>query len=249
MSSLLTEGQYFGWVVQDLENEFFKLTKTHYLPETDIEEHYHENNYISLLINGGYVEQYKKDNALIEAGNIIFRPAGYNHSNNFGQAGGACFNIEFKYNWQQNIDFGLQLPAKHTIYKTGSLPSIYKLLYFFNHAFNKPAEENIYFEFVLDWLFQINKQVPVKSKLAWIEKVMSIIESEPGIHHTIHSLAARVFTHPIYLARAFKEKTGFTIGEYQLKAKLDKAMVLLFNTNFPVNDIAFETGFTDAARL
>ncbi len=249
MSLLLKGGQYFGKEVKERENDFLKFTITHYQPGTAITEHYHENHYLSLLINGKYQEQHKSEDALLESGSVIFRPSGYNHANNFGKAGGACFNIEFKENWQQNINLKLSLPAKHIVYKTGSLPAIYKLLYAFNNSFVASSEADIYFELVLDWLCWVNQPVPVKPKSGWIEKVMLIIQNEPENHHTIQALADRVCTHPIYLARAFKQKTGLTIGEYQLKFKLEKAVALLFNTNLPVSEIAFLAGFFDAAHF
>jgi transcriptional regulator GlxA family with amidase domain len=51
------------------------------------------------------------------------------------------------------------------------------------------------------------------------------------------------------MARAFKERTGYTIGEYQLKSKLTHAQQLLINSRLSVTEISMATGFFDTAHF
>lgn len=123
----LQESEYFGKNAITHENEIFKLSQYHYEPNFEISEHYHENNYIIVLIKGNYLEKNRKQINVIQTGNILFRPKDYNHCNTFANNGGSCFKIEFKKNWNQNIEFDFRLPTHYENYITGTFASIYKL--------------------------------------------------------------------------------------------------------------------------
>jgi AraC family transcriptional regulator len=244
MGIILSPGHYFGKEQQFNENASFKLNITAYQPEIHIHEHYHENAYLSLLISGGYEEVSKKASNGITPGEVLFRPAGYNHANHFRLAGARCLNIEFKQNVLQQLELPAALPGKMIVYKAGTFDYLYRLLYFFSQDPGISLPE----EYILSWLSEYTADnIPVR--LPWLPKVKAILENEFDTHHTIKSVAARVFVHPIYLARAFKEREGITIGEYQLKMRVREAMKLLFTTTLPVTDIAFAAGFSDASHL
>jgi AraC-like DNA-binding protein len=245
MSVKLYEGEHFGKEIRALENDCFKWTLNSYESGTIVQKHHHENNYLSLLINGNYNEKNKYENTIIETGSLIFRPSQYSHCHDLKVNHYSAFNIEFKENWKQQVDFNFKLPSKSIIYKAGCFSSVYKLFYYFINNYT----EDFLSEFVLDWLVEVNKNPLLNTSLPWLKKTKEILEKELDVHHTIQSISEKVFIHPIYLAGAFKKKTGSTIGEYQMKVKLEKAVLLLFNTKKPVNEIAFEAGFYDAAHL
>lgn len=244
MSILLSSGNYFGTEQQFNEDISFKLNITQYLPDVDIPEHYHENAYLSLLINGAYEETNRKEETIVTPGEIVFRPAGYNHTNHFSKAGGKCLNIELKKDLLQKYDLDKLIPKGAAVYKAGVFEYLYRVLYSFTNDVAADLSE----EYILNWLAAHSEnKIPVR--LVWLPKVKTILETEFDVHHTIQSIADRVFVHPIYLARAFKEREGLTIGEYQLKARVKKAMELLFNSGMSVAQIGYTTGFTDAAHL
>jgi AraC-like DNA-binding protein len=210
-----------------------------------VSTHYHDNSYISILIKGGYSEKTNNDIATITPGDILFRPASYVHENDFENNGGTCFNIEFKSEWFRYFDTKLALPSHFTQYKPGHFPSLYKLLI----NFQQDYKEDNAMEFIADWLFQVNAKTVAESPQPWFEKLVRILDNELDCFHSLQSLSARIFIHPIYLARAFKEKTGLTVGEYQLKAKLSNALSLLLNTSLPISDISASNGFFDDAHF
>ncbi len=241
----LTEGNYFGNLLHTKQDEFVQYSLTSYSPHTCIEKHLHENSYISVLVRGCYAEVNNEGDTFLQSGNIIYRPAGCCHTNEFDKHGGTCFNIELKKNWQQLFDSDIPLPKKATLFKPGSMPAFSKLLaHFFN---NSPI--GLSAELLLHGLLAMGEVKTGNPSLSWINNVKQLLENETSEHQSVQSIARRVFVHPVYLSRAFKQKTGYTIGEYQLKMKLEKAFALLVNTNMPVNEIAFKTGFHDTPHL
>ncbi|MBR2466531.1 MAG: helix-turn-helix domain-containing protein [Clostridia bacterium] len=53
--------------------------------------------------------------------------------------------------------------------------------------------------------------------------------------------------HPFYISKVLKDKKGITLKQYIIKYKLGAARAMLENTPKTINEIAEETGFTDAS--
>lgn len=244
MAILLSSGNYFGAEKKCHENSSFKFNITQYEPFNEIATHSHENAYLSLLINGNYEESVSNKKELVDPGQILFRPAGYRHANQFLKPGGRCFNIELKKEFLEKYMLMPAIPKISVTYKAGAFPDVYKVMYSFCSDHYMALCE----EYMLSWLTE-NARYKISSRLVWLSKVKNILANEFEVHHTIESVAKRVFVHPLYMARAFKEKEGITFGEYQLKMRLEKAMELLFKTCGSVNDIAYSAGFADASHL
>ncbi|GAA0550266.1 helix-turn-helix transcriptional regulator [Chitinophaga japonensis] len=244
MALVLPTGTYFGEERKQEENACLRVNITRYEPLTGIREHYHENAYLSLLINGHYQERHKREDRIVAPGEVIFRPAGYDHANHFGGQGGSCLNIEFRREALQELAPARVLPAKTTLYPPGAFAGLYRLLYCFVNDLAPGLPE----EYLFHWLAE-SMAVKVPARLRWLPAVKAILENELDVHHSIASLAARVHVHPVYLARAFKEREGLTPGEYHLQVRVKKAMELLFRTQQSVSAIAYATGFADAAHL
>ncbi|HVI46417.1 MAG TPA: helix-turn-helix domain-containing protein [Chitinophaga sp.] len=244
MAIILSPGIFFGEEKKVHENAFFRMNIAHYDPYTDIREHHHENAYLSLLIKGDYHEKNRKEQHTLASGEFIFRPAGYNHANHFMDRGGSCLNIEFKQDILQQHELYLSFPEKATRYKVGTFTSLYKLLY----CFIKDIDNGMPEDYIINWLAD-NKPGNIALRLPWLPQAIHILETEFDVHHSIRSLSERVHVHPVYLARAFKERTGFTPGEYQLKMRVQRTMELLFSTNLSVTQIAYAAGFSDTAHM
>jgi AraC family transcriptional regulator len=244
MAIVLESGQFFGEEKQVNKDDSFKMNITHYDPLVRIQRHYHENAYLSLLISGKYSEKNSAQQMQLQAGEVIFRPAGYEHANDFPVEGGNCLNIEIKKEVVDQFDLANHLPQEMKVYAVGELAWLYQVFYEFKCGQRPDFLE----EHLVNWLSQ-KVQFKTPSRLPWLSSLKSILESEYDGNHTIPSLAKRVFVHPIYLARAFKEKTGLTIGNYQSKVRMRKATALIFKTDKTISDIALTTGFSDSAHL
>lgn len=241
----LREGEYLGQNLKSIENSLFRFSITSYRPYSILEKHYHQNNYLSLLIEGNYLERNSSDESFIIAGDILFRPSAYTHENIFKSNSGRCFNIEFKSGWNKDADANLKIPDSFKHFKSGNFPPLYKL--FTN--FQRQYSEDLSSELIFDWIFQVNRSTISAGHQPWIKKVQTIIKDEIEVFHSLQSLSERVFVHPVHLSRAFKEKTGFTISVYQLKIKLSNSISLLFNTSLSISDISYRNGFYDEAHF
>lgn len=62
---------------------------------------------------------------------------------------------------------------------------------------------------------------------------------------SIQLLARYVYLTPNYLAAVFKKETGFTIGQYCLRQRMERARQLLTDTRLKLNQIARMVGYRD----
>ncbi|PYF74746.1 helix-turn-helix domain-containing protein [Pedobacter nutrimenti] len=244
MSISLTTGKYFGTEEKKVESPLFRINMTNYQSYSTIEQHYHQNSYLSMLVRGTYLENSSDMNRRIAPGEVILRPSGYNHANSFPAPGGSCMNIEFHQDALKSLDIAAYIPEKTKVYPAGAFTDLYKLLYLFiNDGDACNAQEH-----VINWISSMKPPV-VALRLPWLAKLRQILEDELETQHSLEQLSGRVFVHPVYLARAFREKEGLTIGEYRLKMRLKKSVRLLFETDLPISEIAYTTGFTDPAHF
>lgn len=65
----------------------------------------------------------------------------------------------------------------------------------------------------------------------------------------LDTLEARFGVSRRHMSRLFREFTGLSIGEFQQRARLDRACELLAGTDLPIGEIAFRVGFDSGAAL
>lgn len=240
----LKEGTYFGEDVQTLQNDWISLSITSYDEDTVLQEHHHENSYLSLLLAGEYSEETTYNSKTVRPGELIFRPGYYSHQNRFSRIKGSCFNIELKPGWNEILDWKLPLPERCIHFQKPDFPALFTLLYNFKTC-NK---EDYCIEFISEWLKEVNHDKDITNK-PLVNKLIKILENEFSCFHSLASLSERVKAHPVYMSRVFKSWTGMTIGEYQLNAKLKHAVKVLFTTNDPISEVSFAHGFYDDAHF
>lgn len=80
-----------------------------------------------------------------------------------------------------------------------------------------------------------------------INQAIQIIEQSYMKNIRLDYIANQVHVNPQYLSRLFKQETNFNYSEYLTLFRLEKAMELLLNTDYPIFRIAQEVGFSDAS--
>lgn len=241
MPQLLKQGAYFGNLDKQVDHKWFSISITSYQGFESIEPHQHSNPYISLLLKGSYREENEKDSTVIKTGQAVIRPAGYVHANVF-DSDSLCFNVEWKpLTWSNE----LELMSFSEIRPASDFFSLQKLVAAQFHDVHLSLQT----EWVLDLLKVSISGTEFYDRTPWIKELMNIVRLEMDRFHSLQSLSEKLHIHPIYMARAFKQKTGFTIGEFQLEVKLSYAAMLLYQKKLPVFKVAQRTGFYDVSHL
>ncbi len=82
-------------------------------------------------------------------------------------------------------------------------------------------------------------------KVQRLEKVFEFIHSEFAGPITLEECAEKASMSPAYFCRFFKNVTGLAPIHYLLRYRIEKAKELLVETDTPITDIAFQTGFNN----
>jgi AraC family transcriptional regulator len=75
-----------------------------------------------------------------------------------------------------------------------------------------------------------------------------IVENFPEMLK-LTQIAAEVGVHPVYLATAFRQKFGVTIGEFVRKLRIEHACAELMKGDLPLTAIALQAGFVDQSHF
>lgn len=99
----------------------------------------------------------------------------------------------------------------------------------------------------LDNIFALNAEAQeVSQKSPLHERVKTYIDQYYKTPLTPQSLSELFFVNSSYLSRTFKENVGTNICTYINETRIEHAKMLLKNTNYPINVVALNVGYTDA---
>jgi len=82
-----------------------------------------------------------------------------------------------------------------------------------------------------------------------MRRIMEFIEENLDNDLRLEAMAAQVEVSPLYLPRAFKAAVGQSPHQYVLARRIERAKELLRNTQTPIADVAFSSGFSSQSHL
>lgn len=242
---LLSDGKFYGNTIHRLELEHFNLTLTVYASDAALPKHHHENPYLSLLLEGNYIEKGHKGDTIIAGGHSIFRPDDHEHANIFDGQPGKCFNLELK----NNITgiFNRQRKSHNAMIFKQSFLDLFLLHYRFIKGHAVDTLDMLSFEIITS-LFE-QDQLSKYGQATWIRTITDRINDMPEDQHLVDVLAAEVNVHPVYMLRKFKEKTGLRLSEYITRVRLEKAANSIVAGQDNLTGISYSSGFYDQSHF
>jgi AraC family transcriptional regulator len=84
---------------------------------------------------------------------------------------------------------------------------------------------------------------------AWLRQAREMVSEHFSENLKLTQIAAAVGVHPVYLAAAFRQKFGVTIGEFVRKLRIEQACAQLNQQELPLTAIALQAGFADQSHF
>jgi two-component system, response regulator YesN len=106
------------------------------------------------------------------------------------------------------------------------------------------AEKNDAIEITRSWLLRIYGSDD-DDRNGIIAKARSYIDANLEKTLSVADVADRLCVTPNYLSRLFSQNTGEGCNEYMVRKRLEKARLLLTETDLPAGKIAFSVGYND----
>lgn len=206
--------------------------------------HYHENMHLSLVLQGGSRESRKNGDFQLTAGKIILYNEGETHCNKHTIFPSKHLILEFKKDFFNKKTLDKKYFTKTNVQDvdvTLALLNIYNELHL-NDVYSSNA-----IDFSLNQLLESDDKtlyIPI-----WVKQLKEIIEDRWDEFISLKELAVIFNVHPVTISKYFKKYYKCTLSDYMRKIKMEKALVLLTETNKPITEISDICGFSDLSHL
>ena len=224
----LQTGHFLGETNQTVSLGGITLTDTVLETQENIDWHYHENAYFTLILQGRLIEGNKHNLYNCSTGTLLYHGSKEPHFNVKIEDNTKFFNVEFDVGCFKDFDFGLDIlegifsidspDIKFLLYKIFretkvcddvTLPSIQMLLCaIFGHL-------------------RFIKQTEQKTKPFWAKQLKEILRDNYAQKLSLRGLSDKLGIHPVHLSRDFPKHFQCTFGDYVRKLRVEYSLSLL----------------------
>jgi AraC-like DNA-binding protein len=103
---------------------------------------------------------------------------------------------------------------------------------------------------ILEMMSALERVRPMRSgNPGWLLRVRELLEAESQDPPTMGQLSTLAGVHPVYLARAFRQRYGCSVGAYVRRLQVGRAAVMLENPSTPLSRVAADAGFADQSHM
>jgi AraC family transcriptional regulator len=215
------------------------LTLTSHRGDDGTPFHQHINDYICIVLAGGFAEQERNRWHERRGGCYFTHQAGQTHRDRYGPHGAICVNLHFA--------LGEPGPALDGRCSAATNLAAYKLA--FELAASSREElvmASLAFEIMADL-----RQLPThrRDRGRWIERIVEAISDEPARRWSLRELAGIADRHPVHVAQSFRAQMGISLGSFQRLRRLTCLSLALRRTQTPLAILAAEFGYYDQAHM
>jgi AraC family transcriptional regulator len=210
-----------------------------------LDEHIHDNPYLSLHLLGAYTEHGDAGEAAIDCPAAAFHPAGSAHADAIGAAGLATVVIEFDPAWLRRAVAGHSRLDRSRYWIGGRVGRRAGRL---ARAWLRGAPPAARFEATRAFLAAAAHETHEVGGPPWLERLRDLTGEVSPAPRTAE-LARAMGVSGAWMARAYREWRGEGLGEALRRRRVEAAAHLLEATDRPLAQIAYEVGFCDQSHM
>jgi len=216
-----------------------------------VPRHEHELAYITVVLQGNYLEGDRGHLEEFRPLTAVFNPEGVAHSTVIGPAGASFFTVEFRAAGIRALDLR---PPQETTFDPGVGTMLWPGLRLFS-AFKAQVADPLVLEgYVCELLGAITglrseEWSRARKAPSWLARVKDRLHADFRQPVRLKDLAREAGVHPVHLARAFRRFEGQTAGEYLHRLQARAACELLRDPDWTLAAIAAECGFADQSHF
>jgi AraC family transcriptional regulator len=253
---LLSAGQFYSPVEATLRSEDFVISKLRQPCSRQVPRHEHELSYITVVLDGNYLEGDHGKLDPLPPFSAVFNPAGATHTTVIGPGGASFFTIELREHHLQELC--IHMPRR-TIFDRGAGTMLWPGLRLYS-AFKAQTLDPLVMEgHVMEMLGAI-AYLSSTEKLAadramrdltpkWFGRVKECLHEEFRGNLRLRDLAHDAGVHPVHLARVFRKIERSTPGNYLHRLRVRAACRLLRESDCALAVVAAECGFSDQSHF
>lgn len=247
----LSRGRFLGSLLSSRRIGGFTLTDYAYAPHLKLGQHGHEQAYVCMVLEGGYVEACGRETRTCGRSTMTIHPAGEVHADSFERAGGRIFSVEVDPSWAQRVREVSTVLERSSELQGGTVTALISRMY---GEFRRPdrasplAIEGLVLEVLAEAARRIDCPGPGRPP-QWLVQARDLLHDRFAESLTLGLIAAEVGIHPVHLVREFRRHFGSTMGGYVRRLRVDHACRQLAESDTALVEIALEAGFAHQSHF
>lgn len=255
MSGTLANGTFYGGVRAERSVAGLTLAETGYGPGFRVPLHDHTRPFFCLSLRGSFSERYERGSWTATPATVFYHPAGAEHAEEFGEAGGHLFNIQLGREWLDRLrDYDIR-PPQRQLRSTGGRMTRLAVGILGEFRSGDTASD-----LAIDGLALTLLALAVRGsegprpkgrgeRPGWLDRVEALLRERATESMDIAAIAGVVDVHPVHLARVFRRHYGCSPGEFMRRVRIRRACRLLAESPQSLTAIALETGHADQSHF
>jgi AraC family transcriptional regulator len=217
-----------------------------------IPRHAHVTAGFCLVLDGQYEERYAMRTLACSPRTVTFGPAGEEHVNVFAAAGSHCLTVDIAESWVDRLEGNRARLREPFETRGGTLASLAGCL--LRELRGADDTSRLIIEgTVLELLAYAARSRTVRERETQISpairRAYELLQARYREPVSLADLAAATGRHPAYIATAFREAYGETVGDCLRRLRVHHASRSLAQTDLPIAEIALASGFGNQSHL
>lgn len=247
MMHTFSPGNYLGSQIDSYSLSGITITKSEYGAIANKDWHCHENAFFAYFLKGGNYEYRGAKEIKCSAGSLLFYKAMEPHCNRFYIDGSKIFHVEINNDWLS--EYGLKdEKIKADLIGDVNMKSIFKNI-LNEFAIRDELSKSSIGHMLIYLLNLLLRNSNGNFGTAWTKKFDLIVNDSLHDSPTLKNISKQLNIHPVTLSKEFYKYYHCSFGDYIRALKVERSLSLLAKKNIPVNDVAYQCGFSDASNF
>lgn len=259
----LENGEYLGRNSRTFHIDGLIISNTIYKEKVFEGWHFHENNHLSFILEGGNREQRKHSDRAILPGDIIFYPAGEWHRNSNTQHPSQNINLEIEDRFIKQYEAGFTVAphiafntlsttntsSPHTGYQTSARLTALRI---YHDCLSADQHSTVSVHQQLLALLQVAAGANDTNRCLFGGRaalVVAYLHDRWNESISLEDLVVLTQLHPVTVSRHFTAYFKCSLGEYMRRIRIEKSLALIRSTDLSLTDIAYRCGFFDQSHF
>ena len=246
-SQILFTGQYSGTVVNSskLDDGLIAGITSYTENKFNPEFHYHENPHLSLVLQGGNIENRKSGSIERKAGALIFYRSGELHQTLPATTVSKNINLEIENSFLIKYDIS---EKNFDCISLGRPQNVLSFVKIYNEIYLNDSLSDTSIQMLTISIINSKKKEAAK-KPEWAIKLHEVLHDQWDQSHSLDYLSKITNVHPVTISKYFINYFGCTIGEYMRKLKISQSLPLIRSGKYSLTDVAMTCGFADQSHF